>query len=188
MIIFLYKFCSRKYIMALPAGKASKIMKKHDINLTPFIMFQAHPDDYHSLMDNQNDYHDGHNSHDSHDTPDILSEIFFDPKNIELIQKQLIMEVFRKSNGEYWIEKQSEIDLLVLMRKIFSAHARHLPHKIKEQVRELDDLVVTDAVPGIMSQIYAQFGYLADVYGPRHIMEHPKNVSRAGLKILPSIL
>ncbi|MEM3062802.1 MAG: hypothetical protein QW303_04575 [Nitrososphaerota archaeon] len=39
----------------------------------------------------------------------------------------------------------------------------------------------------MLSQIKSYFGYLRDINEPRQIMDHPKNVSNAGLRTLPSI-
>ena len=121
-------------------------------------------------------------------TESILSKIFFHPKNVDLIQKQIIMEVFRKTNGEYLIEKQNEADLQIVMRSIFIQYAQHLPNNIKKQIKELDYLVADEVVPDIISQITAHFGYLERAFGPMQIMDRPENVSNAGLKILPSVI
>ncbi|XWV26295.1 hypothetical protein QJ857_gp0779 [Tupanvirus soda lake] len=164
--------------MSLPKGAVKKSMNNHEIMKTPFIMFQAHKDDYYNM------------SQDSlrgvqEDT--ILSKVFFHPKNVDLIQKQIIIDVFRKTNGEYLIEKQNEADLQIVMRSIFIQHARHLPDNIKGQIRELNNLVVDEVVPGIVSEIMAHFGYIARAFGPMQIMDRPENVSNAGLKTLPSV-
>lgn len=162
--------------MSLPKGALMEV--KGDITKTPFVMFQAHKDDYYSM---------GQQSLRGIQQESILSKLFFHPKNVDLVQKQIIMEIFWRSNGEYLIEKQNEADLQVVMRSIFLTHAKHLPYNIKEQIRELDYLVADEVVPGIMSEIKAHFGYLESVFGKRQIMDHPKNVSNAGLKTLPSV-
>lgn len=164
--------------MSLPKGAIKKQMNNCEIMKTPFIMFQAHKDDYYNM------------SQDSLRGIQIeskLSKVFFHPKNVNLIQKQIITNVFRKTNGEYLIEKQNETDLQIVMRSIFIQHARHLTNNIKGQIRELNNLVVSEVIPGIVSEIMAHCGYLERTFGPMQIMDRPKNVSNAGLKTLPSI-
>ena len=165
--------------MSLPKDLVKKPMNYNEIMKTPFIMFQSNKDDYYNMSkESLNGVY----------TESILSKIFFHPKNVDLIQKQIIMEVFRKTNGEYLIEKQNEADLQIVMRSIFIQYAQHLPNNIKKQIKELDYLVADEVVPDIISQITAHFGYLERAFGPMQIMDRPENVSNAGLKILPSVI
>ena len=117
----------------------------------------------------------------------ILSKVFFHPKNVDLIQKQIIMETFKRTNGNYLIRKQNETDVQVVMRSIFLQHAKHLQTNIKEQIAELNNLVVDDVVPGIISEIKAHNGYLKQILGPMELLDRPIATSSAGSKTLPSI-
>ena len=45
---------------------------------------------------------------------DLVTEVFFSKENIELINKQLVMTVFKKSNKKYKIPFQREEDLMVV--------------------------------------------------------------------------
>ena len=161
--------------MSLPKGAVNKALSKNILK-TPFIMFQSHKDDYENMSHDLGDVHDS-----------VLSKLFFNPNNIDIIQKKIITEIFRRSNAEYLIEKQNELDLQIVMRSIFIQHAKHLPYNIKEQIKELNDLVVDEVIPGIFSEIKAYFGYLESVFGERKIMDLPESTSIAGLKTLPSV-
>jgi hypothetical protein len=164
--------------MSLPKGAIKKTMNNNEIMKTPFIMFQSHSDDYYNMSQD---------SLRGIQQESILSKLFFHPKNVDIIQKQIIVNIFRRSDGSYLIEKQNETDLQIVMRSIFIQHARHMPENIKEQIRELNYLVVDEVVPGIISEIKAYFGYLERAFGPRQIMDRPENVSNAGLRTLPSV-
>ena len=164
--------------MSLPKGAVNKAMSQSNIMKTPFIMFQAHHDDYYNMSQE---------SLRGVQEESILSKVFFHPENIELIQKLIIMEVFRRTNGAYLIEKQNQADLQIIMRSIFIQHAKHSPDNIKKQIRELDYLVADEIVPGVVSQVKAYFGYLERAFGPRQIMDHAENVSNKGQKTLPSV-
>jgi hypothetical protein len=163
--------------MSLPKG-ALKPMSQYEIMKTPFLLFQSHSEDYYSMSQD---------SLRGIQEESILSKVFFHPKNVDLIQKQIIMEVFRKTNGAYLIEKQNEEDLQIIMRSMFLQHARHIPDHIKGQIRELNNLVVDDVVPNIISEIKSHIGYLDRAFNPRQIMDHPECVSSAGHKTLPSV-
>ncbi|AGC01946.1 hypothetical protein H012_gp514 [Acanthamoeba polyphaga moumouvirus] len=164
--------------MSLPKGTINRHIKNLDVTKTPFIMFQCHKQDYDEISRDPNI---GNNAKTK------LSEIFFSPENINLLQKQIIYNVFQVSNGEYLIEKQNEQDLKVVMRSIFIQHAKHLPNELKKQIKELNDLVVDEVTPDIVSEIKSYFGYLDRAFGKFEPMDRPQNVSNSGTKTLPSI-
>jgi hypothetical protein len=70
---------------------------------------------------------------------------------------------------------------------MFLQHARHVPDDIKGQIRELNNLVVDDVVPNIISEINGYIGYLDRAFAPRKILDHPEYVSNSGQKTLPSV-
>ena len=164
--------------MSLPRGAMTTQLNNREVMKTPFVVFQAHHDDYYNMSRKSLD-----NVHDE----TILSKVFFHPKNVDLIQKQIILQIFYRTNGEYLIEHQNELDLRIVMQSVFMKYAKHLPNNIQEQIRELDNLVVDEVIPDIISQIQAHFGYIAQVFGPTYIMDHPVNVSKSGRKTLPSV-
>lgn len=164
--------------MSLPKGYITTSIQK-DLTKTPFVIFHAHPDDYHklsTLIERENNKTDTN-----------MFKLFFSKKNIDLIQMKIIAETFRQSKGAYLIEKQDEQDLRVVMRSIYFQHAKHLPINLDSQIKELNNKVVTSIVPDIISQIEGYFGYIERVFGDRYIIDRPKNVSNAGMKTLPSI-
>lgn len=164
--------------MSLPKGEMDKARSRANLMNTPFLMLQAHPDDFKKIsVESQKNVHN----------ETVLSKLFFHPKNVRNIQKLITKEVFKRSNGEYLIEEQNPEDLLIVMKSIFLQHAKHWPNKIREQIQELNYLVVDDVVPGIMSEIKAYFGYLDRAFGEREFMDRPLNASTKGQKTLPSV-
>lgn len=164
--------------MSLPKGKINNTAQQCNLTDTPFLMLQAHPDDFQKMArQSQNNIHD----------ETVLSKLFFHPENVKIIQKMIIREVYIRSNREFLIEPQNPEDLMVVMRAIFLRYAKHHKNNIREQIRELDELVVDDVIPDVISQIKAYFGYLDDVFGERKIMDHGINSSSKGMKTLPSV-
>jgi len=185
--------------MTLPAGLLTDISYNTDINKTPFVFFQSDPDDYHKyqktldIEGNTNFKTDNSVAMSSGSVRGLQSEsllttVFFHPKNIDHVQKKIIKHVYIATNGEYLIEQQNELDVLVVMRGVFIQNAKHLNNNIKHQITELDDIVVKEIVPGIVSELCAYKGYIRDVFGPTQIMDRPENVSNAGIKTLPSVM
>jgi len=149
-----------------------------EIMKTPFLMFQSHYTDYYNMsMDCVKGIQE----------ETILSKVFFSPQNVDLVQKQIIATVYKRTKGAYLIEKQNEEDLQVVMRSMFLQHARHVADHIKEQIQELNNLVTDDVVPNIISEVNQYIGYLDRTFLPRQIMDHPECVSNAGLRTLPSV-
>lgn len=155
-----------------------KNMNTTEIMKTPFALFQSHFDDYHDMANV---------SLKGVQQQSILSRLFFHPKNIEIVQKMIIMDVFRETNASYLIKPQNKSDLQVVMRSMFLQHARHSPDNITNQIRELNNLVVDDVVPNIITEILSYEGYLERVFGQRQILDRPECVSNAGQKTLPSV-
>lgn len=164
--------------MSLPKGTIKKSMSNEEIMKTPFVFFQSHQDDYYNMS---------HDSLRGVQKESVLSKEFFHPKNVDLIQRQIIKEVFNRTKGEYLIEKQNESDLQIVMRSIFFQKAKHYPNYIKQQVKELNYLVVDEVVPGIVSEIQMYMGYLDRAFGQIRPIDRPQNVSNTGTKTLPSV-
>jgi len=153
-------------------------MSQNEIMKTPFLLFQSHKDDYYNASQQMLSGIQEEN---------ILSKVFFSPKNVKLIQKQMIRAVYKESNGEFLVEPQDEADLMVVMRSMFIQHARNYPDHIPEQIQELNNLVVDDIIPGIISWCKAYFGYLERTFEPLYFLDRPECVSSAGTKTLPSV-
>jgi hypothetical protein len=73
-----------------------------------------------------------------------LEDLFFSDENIDIINKQLILSVWKKSNKQYKINFQEKNKLIVVMRYIFIEYAKHLPYNITQQINELNCIVVGD--------------------------------------------
>jgi len=115
--------------------------------------------------------------------PSKLGEIFFCGENIELLQKQIILTVLKKTN--FRIPFQDVEKLVIVMRYIYNTEARNLPCNIKEQIRELNNKVTESVVPDIITNIELQNGYLEKIYGEFKPIDLPIHVSNR--QPLPSI-
>ena len=154
--------------------------KKIDIITAPFLFFQDHKNNYRqyaqdSLKGLQDD--------------NLLSTVFFSPENIEIIQQRLIKGVFNASNKQYLIGKQSEQDLMVVMRAIYLQNATFATcTNIANQIDNLDNIVVNNLVPNIMSAVIFNREYLRTINNPIQPIDRPVNMSSSGNKSLPSTM
>lgn len=116
-----------------------------------------------------------------------LSDLFFSKFNMDRVQAQLRYRVFVASSGKYKIGKQSNTELEVIMRAIFLQYAKHLPNQLKEQVNELNRLVVEFAWPKILSEVEQYIFYTKDIENLPNPIPLPVNVSSAGTRTLSSV-
>jgi hypothetical protein len=92
-----------------------------------------------------------------------LESTFFSPENIDLINKQLILSVYKKSNKKFVICRQKEEDLIIVMRYVFIEYSRNLPFNIQGQIKDLNCTVVGELLPTILSNVDQKVGYLRDI-------------------------
>lgn len=104
-----------------------------------------------------------------------LEEIFFSDENIEIINKQLVLTVWKRSNKQFKINFQSKDKILIVMRYVFIENARHLPYDIKGQIHELNCNVVGEIVPGLITNFEQKLGYLRDIEKRGELPELPKS-------------
>ena len=117
----------------------------------------------------------------------LLNQVFFSQENIDLLQDKLRYTVWIASNKKFIIDRQSDTELELIMRSIYLQYSKNIPHNIKEQVIELNDLVIQDCVPNILSQVEQHVYYLFDASTQPIPLSQPENVSSAGRKTLPSV-
>lgn len=117
-----------------------------------------------------------------------VSVRYFSNENTSKIQHYIKQDIFKRSNGEYILhEDQDELDLLLVMRSIFIDYGKNLPCNIKEQVKELNRITIREIVPGMMTNIQQQIGYIKDISQPIQPISLPVNVNNAGRRSLPSV-
>lgn len=117
----------------------------------------------------------------------ILEDLFFSESNIEIVQKQLVLSIYKKTNRKYLIPFQNYKSILTVMKFIFNDQAKHLPYNITEQIKELNLKVVQELTPMIIKNIDSKLKYLDDINSPPPVNDLPLNVNSAGNKTLPSI-
>lgn len=117
-----------------------------------------------------------------------LSKIFFSDKNIKRLQKMIKNAVFKQTNGKYKLDvDQEERNLLITMRAVYLEYGRYLPGEIVRQAKRLNQQVVKEVLPSMITELKQYYGYLHDINGPLKPIARPLNVSNAGRRLNPSI-
>lgn len=112
--------------------------------------------------------------------PNALSRTFFSNDNVERIQRQIINEVYRKSQKQ--IGKQSYQELQIIMKSIYLQYGRNLEYDIEGQVVVLNKYVVDECSSIIIPNVLQYTKYVEDITSPIAVMTLPQSVNSRGYK------
>jgi hypothetical protein len=88
------------------------------------------------------------------------------------------------TNKKAVIDRQSDVDLRVIMRSIYLQYAKHLPYRVVDQVKELNTRVLDFAVPRIITELDQYANYTMHASTLPVPLEHSKNMSSKGDRVL----
>ena len=111
-----------------------------------------------------------------------LTQVFFSKENLDHLQSLIIKLVYDRSYGKWRITRQSDNELLIIMRSIYLQYAKHLPYDIKGQIAELNKQVILDTVPRIMVKVEQHLGYQRDQGSTLRPIPRGELASAAGTK------
>ena len=113
-----------------------------------------------------------------------VSTAFFSKNNIDEIQNNIIKEVYNRSDDKYIISKQSEQELLVIMRSYYLQFSKNLPTNINTQINELNKMVINWSVDEILTNIKQYINYKKSVSALPMPLERAQLPSQKGTKSL----
>ena len=116
-----------------------------------------------------------------------LNQLFFSKKNMDIIQNAIRYTVYTKTNKKHIIDKQSDIELQIIMRSMYLQHSPNLDYNFKEQIEYLNGLVVSWSVEHIIPQLEQYVGYLKEVEFMPMPIDLPVNLSSKGSRTLRSV-
>lgn len=116
-----------------------------------------------------------------------LNQLFFSKANMNEIQAGIRYNVYIKTDKKHIIDKQSEVELEIIMRSIYLQHSPNLQNNIKEQIRYLNQLVVDWCVETIIPEVYQYYGYLKEIEFMPIPIDLPLNLSSKGSRTLRSV-
>lgn len=94
--------------------------------------------------------------------PNLLSQVFFSAENVQILQNALRAGVHRLSQGSFVIPPQNQDALKIIMRSVFLQNSRNAPDHIREQVEEMNGIVLDYAIPNVYNEAVAYVKYLRD--------------------------
>lgn len=113
-----------------------------------------------------------------------LSGLYFSQVNVDFLQDQMIERIYKKSKGQHIISKQSEDELLIVMRSIYLQYGKNNDSNLQQQINSLNERVLEYCVGNILMNIEQYYDYLKDITKEQEIMEKPQYVHIKGEKSL----
>lgn len=167
----------------IPTKSFTEYLDERSNHLT----FQTHHQDYHLTEPNQvTDDYVYWDIIKNFQERNPLIDSFFSRRNLNHLQNLLIQMIHHKSNGQYMISRQSDPELLTIMRSIYIKTATN-PHSQGKQLRneicKLNKNVLDWAVPRIFGNIQQYIGYARDRENKIIPQSYPQYTSSAGTKI-----
>jgi hypothetical protein len=90
-----------------------------------------------------------------------LNEQFFSPQNVDVLQEQIRATVGSMVNAQ--IDRQSDSDLLMVMRSYYLTYAQNIPGNEVQELKELNDRVVAFCSNRIAVEVEAYRYYRKDI-------------------------
>lgn len=115
-------------------------------------------------------------------TSSKISDLFFSVNNIDLLHNIMFREIWKQSDNKYKISRQSDNELRLVMRSLFLQYGKNVDTGLKQQLGELNTLVLDYCINNIMSNIEMHISYTKRVSELPQPLEHPKNLSITGTK------
>jgi hypothetical protein len=114
-----------------------------------------------------------------------FNRIFFSKENLDWIHSNIRMLVHEKSTDKSIISRQKDSEVLEAMRRLYLQYSNNpdtVP-EMKKEISRLNDLVLKDTVPRILSEIAQYKKYLQDIDKIRTPVKLPINTSVIGTKL-----
>lgn len=102
-----------------------------------------------------------------------LSNTFFSRENIQLLQNGIRAGVFNKSKGQYTIGPQDCDSLKIIMRSVYLQYASNQPNNVRNQVIELNKMVLNFCIQQVYSEAQSYMKYISDVSTLAVPIAHP---------------
>jgi hypothetical protein len=102
-----------------------------------------------------------------------LNQLFFSKKNMDIIQNNIRYTVYVKTNKKHIIDKQSDIELQIIMRSMYLQYSKNLDINISKQIEELNNHVLNYCITSVYNEAVAYLKYKEDASSMHKPMQHP---------------
>lgn len=101
----------------------------------------------------------------------VIFSNFVSKKNIQIIQNAIRARIYDET--KLTIAEQDLTQILLIMRWMYFTYCKHLPCKIAEQIKELNERTIVYIVPLVVTEVKQYHGYISDAYNTLKLQENP---------------
>jgi hypothetical protein len=112
--------------------------------------------------------------------PTTLSTKFFSAENIMALQQAITSNI--KQMTDYTVPAQNEDIIKNMMWNVYMEHCAHMPDKIEQQIKSLNQKVMEQCIPGIIESIKADIKYRYDISHMHTPIAHSVSTTNKGLQ------
>jgi hypothetical protein len=109
-----------------------------------------------------------------------LSDLYFSQANIDYVQAEIISRVYDKTQRQNQIGKQSEDELLIVMRSTYLQHGKNIETHLDEQVDKLNELVLGYCVDNVYTNLIQYLSYIDDITKDQPVLDRPQSFNVKG--------
>jgi hypothetical protein len=113
-----------------------------------------------------------------------LSDMFFSLENIDHLQNKIIVGVYKKTDGKYKITKQSEDELVIVMKSIYLQYGKNNDTEIQMQINTLNKYVLDYCINDVYVNLQQYIKYIDDITKDQTVIDRPVNTDIKGNKTL----
>lgn len=113
-----------------------------------------------------------------------VASLFFSNQNIKALQVGMKNMVMNKTCGRLQVGDQSVDELLIIMRSIYLEHSKNSILDVVRQVRDMNGMVLSFAVPRIIEEVDMHNSYIERITKLPVPLELAQNDSVKGSKTL----
>lgn len=111
-----------------------------------------------------------------------LNTVFFSQSNLDNLQQQLQDRVLDLSKGEFKIGRQSDADLMLIMRSYYLQFGDNNPDEVAREVAQLNERVIAFASNRVMVELVAYNRYRKDILDFPEPLDLPKDMHIKGTR------
>ena len=111
------------------------------------------------------------------------SSLFFSKTNIDALQNEIVLRVNKITKKT--ICRQSEYELLLIMRGVYLRYSNNNPAAVVDEVRWLNGIVLGYVVPNVVAHMAEYIRYINEVGKNPMPIDHPQMTSLAGTRSRP---
>jgi hypothetical protein len=102
-----------------------------------------------------------------------LSDTYFSKQNIQIIQNGIRKGVYDKSLSRILVDNQPEDQIVTVMRAMYLQNSKNLETNISQQIKELNNLVLTYCINNVFNEAVAYLKYKEDASTMHRPIQHP---------------